>query len=505
MNKQNLLAEQALAMMRETSDSLFLTWKAGTWKSTLLQEFVENSWGKRVIKLAPTWVSALHIGWVTIHRFFGFPIDITEEKINDGEFYMKRENRMMLAASDTIVIDEISMVRADMFDVINLMCQTILHSEEPFGGKQLVMIWDLFQLPPIFREQERGAFTDKYASEFFFSSKSYQELNPTTIELRKVYRQTEKEFITILNKIRLWAHNFDTLDYLNNACIDSFDELPTRTVVVTSTKNTAQMLNMQMLQAIGNDELHNEAKVKGKFPQTMFPNEHMLTYKVGAQVMMIKNNKDWLRYNWSIWIITDVLEDTDWTENIIVSIDGVDHAVTQEPRDVHEPRYNEEEKSIEYRTIGTFTQYPFKLGRAITIHKSQWLTFENVCIDLGRGAFVQGQTYVALSRAKSYDWIFLNRPINECDIIIDNRVIHFVWKATVPQNVEFLKDAVNSKKKVSFLYLDVKTDRVDYYEHVVAFSVMQEERKWTEFMVFTGLLEWWEKKKFSVRKMFEVE
>lgn len=501
----NLLAEQALAIMRETSDSLFLTWKAWTWKSTLLTNFVENSWGKRVIKLAPTGVAALHVWWVTIHRFFGFPIDITEEKIHDGEFYMKRENRMMLAAADSIVIDEISMVRADLFDVIDLMCRTILHSEEPFWWKQIIMIWDLFQLPPIFREQERGAFIDKYKSEFFFSSKAYQALHPMTIELRRVYRQTDKEFVTVLNKIRLWAHNFETLEYLNTACIDSFDELPSWTVVVCSTKKTAQMLNMQMLQWLSDEEMSSEASVKWKFPHTMFPNEQHLTYKIGAQVMMIKNNKDWLRYNGSIGVISDVLEDTDWVENIIVNIDGVDHAVTQEPRDVHEPWYNEEEKSIEYRTIGTFTQYPFKLGRAITIHKSQWLTFENVCIDLWRGAFVQWQTYVALSRAQSYDWVFLNRAVSERDIITDHRVVQFVWKATVPQNVEFLKEAVNGKKKISFLYLDTKEQRIEHYVDCVAFSVLQEERKGTEFMVFTALLPDGEKKKFSVRKMFEVE
>jgi len=418
---------------------------------------------------------------------------------------MKRENRMMLKAADTIVIDEISMVRADMFDVIDLMCQTILHSEEPFGGKQVVLIGDLFQLPPIFREQERGAFVDKYKSEFFFSSKAYAALNPITIELREVYRQTDKEFITVLNKIRLGAHNYETLEYLNVACIDSFDELPSATVVVCSTKRNAQTLNMQMLQSVVDEEMTSEASVKGKFPDTMFPNEHTLTYKIWAQVMMIKNNKDWLRYNGSIGVISDVIEDTDGGENVIVNIDGVDHAVTQEPRDVHEPRYNEEEKSIEYRTIGTFTQYPFKLGRAITIHKSQWLTFENVCIDLGSWAFVQWQTYVALSRAQSYNGVFLNREISERDIITDHRVVQFVGKATVPQNVELLKEAVNAKKKVSFLYLDTKENTVEHYVDCFPFSVMQEEWKGIEFMVFTALMPDGEKRKFSVRKMFEVE
>lgn len=501
----NYLAQKALTVMRETDQSLFLTGKAWTGKSTLLQQFEQNSWWKNIIKLAPTGVAALHIGGVTIHRFFGFPIDITEEKVREWDFYMKRENRMLLKAADTIVIDEISMVRADLFDVIDIMCQTIVREPGiPFWWKQLIMIWDLFQLPPIYKEQEQEAFKAKYKTEFFFSSRAYKRLDPISIELNKVYRQTDKEFIHHLNKIRLWAHDHETLWYLERACIDSFEELPESTVVVTTTKKTAHMLNMQMLDDINEDICSRTAKIKGKFPQTMFPNDQELHFKVGAQVMMIKNHKDGNRYNGSIWIIKRLETDEDGEEQVIVTIDWVEYTVTQEQRDVFEPSYNEDEQTIEYNSIWRFNQYPFRLWWAITIHKSQWLTFDNVCIDLWWWAFVQGQTYVALSRAQTYDGVFLNRRITHQDIIVDPRVVKFVWKSLVPQNSELILHAIEQEKPIQFLYLNTKTNQIDTRRMVSPISIDTEERKGISFIALTATLQDGTTKKFSLRKMFEV-
>ncbi len=498
------ILDQALEIMQHSDRSLFLTWKAWTWKSTLLQTFFSDSAGKQVIKLAPTWVAALHIGWETIHRFFGFPIDITVEKIKDGDFFMKRDKRMLLKAADCLVIDEISMVRADLFEVIDTVCQIILKNSLPFGGKQLVMIGDLFQLPPVFSEQERGAFTEKYKTEYFFSSPSFAALEPITLELQKVYRQTDQEFIGMLNAIRLWARSYAVLEYFNRACIDSFEELPASTVVVTATKKTASMLNMQLLNAINAEKVTATATVKWAFPQTLYPNEQQLSFKEWAQVMMLKNHKDGYWYNGSIWTIQAIKVDNDWEEYVEVMIDWLCYDVYKEPRDIHESIYNTESQAIEYHPIGSFVQYPFKLWWAITIHKSQWLTFENVCIDLGRGAFAQWQTYVALSRAKWYDGLFLNTPLQPRDIITDPRIISFIGQATSHQKIITIQSVIDTNWLIDFLYLNTKTWIIEPINQFQPVCVEQQERKGTLFDVCIGHLPDWETRRFAVKKMYEI-
>lgn len=199
---------------------------------------------------------------MTIHKFFGFGIDTTPEKIEDGDFYMKGVYRKMLAEANTIVIDEISMVRADLFEMIDTLCKVVLWSDEPFGGKQLILIGDCFQLPPVVKEQEVELFRTKYKSPFFFDSQSFQELGVMTIELQHVYRQKDQEFVRVLNAIRLGIQEDRMIDYLNNATIDSFEELPSQTIVVSTTRKIANYLNQKLLAELNEVTLQNEATVK---------------------------------------------------------------------------------------------------------------------------------------------------------------------------------------------------------------------------------------------------
>lgn len=498
----NALAQQALEVMRETNDSLFLTWKAWTWKSTVLKEFFAKSNGKQCIKLAPTGVAALNIGWMTIHKFFGFGIDTTPEKIEEGEFYMKWVYRKMLAEADTLVIDEISMVRADLFEMIDAICKVVLWSDEPFGGKQLVLIWDCFQLPPVVKEQELELFRTRYKSPFFFDSLSFQQLGVMTIELQHIYRQTDKEFVRVLNAIRLGIQEERMIDYLNNATIDSFEELPTNTIVVSTTRKIANYLNHKLLGELNEKTIENKATVKWNFPQTMFPNDALLSFKVGAQVMMIKNHKDGLYHNGSIGKIHEMSVDEEGNEIVVVSIDDSLVDVTKEQREVFEPLLNKQTNTIEYESKWIFTQYPFRLWRAVTIHKSQWLTFDTVCVDIGSGSFAQGQTYVALSRVTSYNGLYLNRTLSTNDIQCDVRVLAFMGKTTVPQKIDRLFDAIDNTSTISFMY--ISPDANEWFEGVSVESVEQQERKEVKFRVLTGVV-WGEKKQWSIRRMFEIQ
>ena len=289
------MTQQIIQQVLDTHDSYFITWKAGTGKSTILREFCEKAEElphKHIIKLAPTGVAALHIQWVTIHKFFWFPIDITPQKIRDGEFYMKKEYKRMLALATTIVIDEISMVRADLFDLIDLACRELLYDERPFAGKQMVLVWDLFQLPPVVIEHEKHLFSGaKYKSEYFFDSNVYPTMHCTVHELTKVYRQKDEDFLATLAKIRIWKREEDDIEYINNAVIHAYDELPRWTIMLSTTRKRAALLNDHMLNELGEEMHTNDAQIKWTFPNTMMPNAPELTFKKWAQIMMIKNDK----------------------------------------------------------------------------------------------------------------------------------------------------------------------------------------------------------------------
>lgn len=411
-----------MSEMEGAGQSLLITGKAGTGKSTLLQVF-RNTTKKKVAVLAPTGIAALNVRGQTIHSFFGFPPNM----INPSNIRKTAQHRLYKNL-DAIIIDEISMVRADIMDNINVFLKKNRGNNKPFGGVQMFFFGDLFQLPPVVATDfEKHFFENHYASPYFFSAKVLQsEVTYPMVELTKVFRQSDNRFIEILNRIRLNETDYDDLEALNRRCLniqkfhDSYITLCTRNY-------TAQALNRKALQEIKTNVFHYKAHISGTFQSNLFPTEEMLALKVGAQVMFIKNDPEKRFVNGTIGKISRLEK-----ESVYVTIknDGLDQHLEIEVEKleweiIRYTRTDEQNGMINTEVIGSFVQYPLKLAWAITIHKSQGKTFDQVIIDLEGGAFEYGQSYVALSRCKSLEGIILKKPLKKSDILIDERVCGF--------------------------------------------------------------------------------
>ncbi len=410
-----------LDQLENTRDNLFITGRAGTGKSTLLQLF-RNTTKKRTAVLAPTGIAALNVRGQTLHSFFGFP----PKMINRFDI-QKRKNFRMFKKVDVIVIDEISMVRADMMDNIDIFLRINREIDEPFGGVQMIFFGDLFQLPPVIASDfEKRHFVTHYESPYFFSSDILKsDFEYTMIELHQVFRQDERKFINLLDNIRLNHFDYDDMEELNERHV----ELPENMeyfITLTSRNKTADEINNLQINKLDTEPFSYAANVNGSFNPRLFPTDPVLQLKEGAQVMFLKNDLQKRFVNGSIGIIRSLD-----ANKIIVSVLD-DHEDTKtfelEKWEWEIIRYNndpENPRNIKTDVVGTFKQYPIKLAWAITIHKSQGKTFDKVVIDLGSGAFEYGQTYVALSRCRTFDGIILKRPISPRDIRVDERVRDF--------------------------------------------------------------------------------
>lgn len=408
--------KQALYLLESTSESLFITGKAGTGKSTLLQLFRQST-EKNVVILAPTGVSALNIGGQTIHSFFRFPLRL----MNDAKIFRDKKRKKMFQKIDMIIIDEISMVRADIIDAIDHSLR--LNREVytlPFGGVQMVFFGDLFQLPPVVESEElKMHFSLNYDSPYFFSANSLIDFNLTKIELTKIFRQKDTEFIQILNNIRDNTITNNLLFSLNSRCLhNNFNK--DIAIYLTSTNKIATEINKKKLNEISSQEFNFEAVLKGNFSKDSFPTDENLLLKKNAQIMMLKNDPDKRWVNGTLGIITDITPLT-----ISVKINSKIYSIEKVKWDKIEYDFDTSTRKITESLIGSFTQFPLKLAWAVTIHKSQGKTFDNVVIDLGAGAFAHGQTYVALSRCRSIDGVKLVRPLKLKDIIVDEKVLKF--------------------------------------------------------------------------------
>ena len=403
--------------LEHTSQHFYITGNAGTGKSTLLHYFKENT-KKKIVVLAPTGIAAINIGGATIHSFFRFPFHF----ITPNDIKHMRDKEKLFSTLETLVIDEVSMVRADLMDAIDLSLRVNRkRMAEPFGGVQVVLIGDLYQLPPIIDQELEEYFADHYETPYFFSAKVFKETRLQTIELQTVFRQTDPAFIHLLNKVRNNALQVSDLEALNKRHHPSckFDEHDLA-ITLTSTNALASTMNLQRLMALHSCEFAYDADVQGDFDTKSFPTENKLRLKQGAQIMMVKNdpNKRWV--NGSLGIIKRLTHET-----IEVSFGDVVHEVEPVTWEKLEYEYDRENNMIEPFVNGSFKQFPIKLAWAITIHKSQGKTFEKVVIDLGRGAFAHGQAYVALSRCRSLNGIYLQSPLRYRDIILDPRVQDF--------------------------------------------------------------------------------
>lgn len=407
----------AIDLMEHQGQSFFITGKAGTGKSTLLH-YLRTMTTKTAVVLAPTGVAALNVGGQTIHSFFRFPPTLI-----DPQSIHPRRNVKLFQQLETLIIDEVSMVRADVMDGIDAALRLYRNAPHtPFGGVQVVLCGDLFQLPPIVRDGELKVFFDEhYGGPYFFLAHVFDGAQPSFLELTKVYRQRDDSFIRVLNKIREHDLDMELFTLLNSRVRRAGDTLLGEGfITLTTTNESAFRTNKARLDRIQAPLYIYSASVSGTFDPSAFPTEAELALKRGAQVMMVKNDPEKRWVNGTLGRVSALNG-----KKVTVEIGGSSHEVEQETWQNIQYHYNRETNRIEEQVIGTFVQYPLRLAWAITIHKSQGQTFDKVLIDLGRGAFAHGQTYVALSRCTSLEGIVFSRPVTPRDIVFDERVYGF--------------------------------------------------------------------------------
>jgi ATP-dependent DNA helicase PIF1 len=461
---------RALDMMEHTGKSVFITGQAGTGKSTLLNYFRDTT-RKKVVVLAPTGVAALNVKGQTIHSFFGFKPNITLERVrrvrfgNDGENIYKK--------LDAIVIDEISMVRADLLDCVDKFLR--LNGPSPdrsFGGTQMIFIGDLYQLPPVITGTEKTAFRSLYETPYFYSAKVFDSFQMEFVELEKVYRQHDEDFINLLNSIRNKSITEDGLELLNQRYMPEFEPSSDYFYVyLTTTNNLAGQINSQQLGKLETGLYTFAADVEGDFGNEYLPTAIDLEVKVGAQIMMLNNDVDGRWVNGTIGRITSIARDRNDEYSIIADLAN-DETVEITPYTWEIFRFFAEGGQLQSEVIGSFRQYPLMLAWAVTIHKGQGKTFDKVVIDIGRGTFTHGQTYVALSRCTTLSGIILKKPILKKHIWTDYKVVDFLTKyqykkaeqsCPIDNKVEVIKRAIEKKAALQIVYLkpnDEKTRRV---------------------------------------------
>ncbi len=407
--------ELAESYINNTGTSVFLTGKAGTGKTTFLRHICHTT-NKRCVVVAPTGVAAINANGVTIHSFFQLPFTpflpslknvISEYSLNKQ--HVRKEKIEIIRTLDLLIIDEISMVRADLLDAIDDNLRRYRHSQRPFGGVQLLMIGDLQQLPPVVKDDEWELMKQVYPSPFFFNSKALQRTPFITIELTKIFRQSDSQFINLLNNIRQNKFDNDTLNLLNTRYLPNFQHNDSEGYIQLTTHNyQAQNINSAKLESLCGESYSFEAYIEGNFPEYSYPTDNVLTLKEGAQVMFVRNDSSPEKkfYNGKIATITSISN----TDIIVEDREGNTIEVKRDKWENIKYTINKDNKEIEAVVDGSFIQYPLKLAWAITVHKSQGLTFERAIIDVG-SAFTYGQVYVALSRCKSFEGLVLSSPI----------------------------------------------------------------------------------------------
>ncbi|MEE4354792.1 MAG: helix-turn-helix domain-containing protein [Desulfatiglans sp.] len=429
MSSPNHELQLANDFVQHTGSNIFLTGKAGTGKTTFLHNLHKNT-AKRMIITAPTGVAALNAGGVTLHSFFQLPFgpfvpgSETYERSRQRRFRFSKEKKRIIQSLDLLVIDEISMVRADLLDAVDAVLRRHRRNNQPFGGVQLLLIGDLYQLSPVAKKGEWGLLEPYYESVYFFSSKALAHSDLLTIELKHIYRQSDEDFIRILNRVRDNRLDKSTMVELNGRYIQDFTPDENQGYITLSTHNrSAESINQTRLHGLSKKEHIFKAEITGDFPEHIYPTLSFLLLKEGAQVMFVRNDPspEKLYYNGKIGRITRIS-----TENMRVVCPDDRQEIVVEPVIWENIKYtlNEQTKEIEEEIIGRFKQYPLKLAWAITIHKSQGLTFEKAVID-AKDAFAHGQVYVALSRCKTLEGMVLSSPIPFRGIETDQAIRRF--------------------------------------------------------------------------------
>lgn len=452
---ENPQLEMAFNFVQYTNRNVFLTGKAGTGKTTFLHNLKKVS-PKRMIVVAPTGVAAINAGGVTIHSFFQLPFgpftpaqNDEDSKENRNVQKFTREKTNIIRSMDLLVIDEISMVRADVLDAIDDVLRRYKNKHKPFGGVQLLMIGDIQQLAPVIKDDEWAILRQWYNSIYFFSSRALNMTEYIGIELKHIYRQKDSVFINMLNKIRDNSIDEDLLTEINKRYDPEFAKnTPEGYIILTTHNHQARSINDRMLAKINDKEHCFKAHSQGEFPEYAYPTDKELILKEGAQVMFVKNDtsREKLFYNGKIGVIDKINKD-----NVVVKCNGDEECIMVELAEWQNIKYsiNDATEEIQEEVVGTFIQYPLKLAWAITIHKSQGLTFEKAIIDAS-AAFAHGQVYVALSRCKTLEGLVLSSKLTQRSIISDTTVQRFSGKVSEnqPRKDEFEKCQYEYQKEL---------------------------------------------------------
>ncbi len=464
---------RALELLEHTASHCFITGKAGTGKSTLLQYFRDTT-KKQVAVLAPTGVAAVNIRGQTIHSFFRFKPDITPERAGKlATTIRKREPKSLYTQLHTIVLDEISMVRADLFECIDLFLRVVRGNNiRAFGGVQLVLIGDLYQLPPVVRSDERELFHTIYPGPYFFNAPIYAQLNVETIELEKIYRQKDEHFIRLLNAVRNNTITPPDIDAFNVRYEPDFEPHghAANYITLTAMNEPAQRLNAQRLAQLDGKMFTLRGETAGDFKPEALPTDVELKLKIGAQVMLLNNDPQGRWVNGTIGTIEKILP----REDIVVCTLPNGESVEVQPFmwELFHYELDAKKNHLTTETIGTFTQLPLKLAWAVTIHKSQGKTFDHVIIDVGRGTFATGQMYVALSRARTLEGIVLRQRLRAQHVRVDYRIVKFLTgeqyarsetACPLPEKMRVIATAIAEQQALAITYLkasDVRSERV---------------------------------------------
>ena len=432
LDTNNKEFQDALQLITHTRQSVFLTGKAGTGKSTFLK-YICNHTKKKYVVLAPTGIAAINAGGVTLHSFFKLPFrpmlpDDPDLSLSHGRifefFKYPKEKRKIIAEVDLIIIDEISMVRADIIDCVDRILRVYSGNMRlAFGGKQLLFVGDVFQLEPVVPSDQKEILSLFYASPFFFSARVFKDINLVPIELQKVYRQTDPVFINVLDRIRNNAARKQELDTLNGRYFPSFEPQNEDMYITLATRrDQVDFINEKKLAELPGEEYVSVGKIEGDFPESSLPTQLNLSIKEQAQVIFIDNDYERRWVNGTIGMVSGI----DENGNVYVLLEsGVEHLVEPTSWRNYKYKYNEKVRRIEEEIVGTFEQLPIRLAWAITVHKSQGLTFSRVVVDLTGGVFAGGQTYVALSRCTSLEGLVLKSKISSRDIFIRKEIVEF--------------------------------------------------------------------------------
>jgi ATP-dependent exoDNAse (exonuclease V) alpha subunit len=446
--------------MENSDDIMFITGKAGTGKSFLLRYFKENT-RKKAAVVAPTGMAAINVGGQTIHSFFQLAPEVQIPQ--NMEPITSTKLLHLLRCVEVIIIDEVSMVRADLMDMIDQKLQLANNNRRPFGGKQIIMFGDPYQLPPVVDDKDINDYLMKtYKSPFFFSAPVFEKHPMLIYELSEVFRQrNDKDFVDILNKIRIGSANARDIALLNNTCKRKPDG-ERQYLTLVPTNGAANRINDDELRKIQSPEFAYKAEIAGEIEKSEYPTEVYLKLKVGALVVMLENKGAWV--NGTLGTISYL------NDNLIrVTIRGIEHTVDKKVWEKRKYCYDPKTKSLTHKIVATFEQYPVKLAWALTIHKAQGQTYNSVAIDMGSGAFENGQTYVALSRCAGMKTLYLLRPITLKDIKVNPSVAEFMRpissknlddsdNAQIPQTQQITNISVDNDEAREILSLYMRLD-----------------------------------------------